>query len=215
MVKVKAKEKTSKSLIEALASELESRNADMGDFFNEQQVAKVDEAVLSLMNAPEALATVQAAREKMQRGSNGRFKPGGGKAVAPKRGAAKPQRKPMNKAISDRKADTTCFDCGKQGHWAGDQGCTMPGAGSFKPQGREICLADHLEEDEESAEPAYIPAEPLVIETLQDKNAFCLAAFLHQRCRKRRSRIIAPELLTPPAVSVSWAKIGGGTMRRC
>lgn len=152
-----------RSEIEALASELESRNADMGDYFNESQVAKVDEAVMSLMNAPEALATVQTAREKMQRGKNGRFQPGGGKAVAPKRGAAK--RKPMNKTISDRKADTTCFDCGESGHWAGDKGCSKPGAGSFKPHSREICLADHLDDcEDDDAEPAYIPAESLVIE---------------------------------------------------
>ena len=46
------------SEIEALAAELESRNAEMGDCFDESQVLKVDEAVTSLMQAPEALATV-------------------------------------------------------------------------------------------------------------------------------------------------------------
>ena len=33
--------------IEALPSELESRNVDVGDFFNGEQVAKLDEAVMT------------------------------------------------------------------------------------------------------------------------------------------------------------------------
>ena len=34
---------------------------------------------------------------------------------------------------ADRKAVSTCHDCGERGHWAGDAGCKRPGAGLFQP----------------------------------------------------------------------------------
>lgn len=82
------------------------------------------------------------------RGKNGRFQPspnssssntGNRKVVAPKRAGAK--KKPLDKAVQQRKGLILCFDCGEFGHWAGDNCCASPGSGSFRRDEKSILLS--------------------------------------------------------------------------
>ena len=102
---------------EALATELEQAEAEG----LEPQV--LDEVEGTVESAAEALLTMREARHKLQDLRKGR---GFGKATS---APSSPQ-----SGRPGFKKRGVCHDCGQPGHWAGDQGCSKPGAGLARPK---------------------------------------------------------------------------------
>ena len=46
--------------------------------------------------------------------------------------------------VNGKKAKSSCWDCGQQGHWSGDHGCPNPGAGLFKPKSNSAKPQKHV-----------------------------------------------------------------------
>ena len=76
--------------------------------------------------AAESLITMREARSKIAEIKKDR---GFGKAAG-----APPNKKATGNQVPGKKAKTFCYDCGIQGHWAGDAGCPKPGEGLFRPK---------------------------------------------------------------------------------
>ncbi|CAE7206232.1 unnamed protein product [Symbiodinium natans] len=102
---------------EALATELEQAEAEG----LEPQV--LDEVEGTVESAAEALLTMREARHKLQDLRKDR---GFGKATS---APSSPQ-----SGRPGFKKRGVCHDCGQPGHWAGDQGCSKPGAGLARPK---------------------------------------------------------------------------------
>lgn len=62
--------------------------------------------------------------------------------------------------MNGKKAKSSCWDCGQQGHWSGDNGCPNPGAGLFKPKPsgnkptKHVRVAEALTTEYSADEPA-------------------------------------------------------------
>ena len=108
---------------EALAAELDQAERD-----------GCDEAVLGQLedsygNAAEALVSMREARAQLQAVRKDR---GFGKALSS--GTRSGPSSPSSGGPAMKKRGL-CWDCGLQGHWAGDAACAKPGAGLFKKTG--------------------------------------------------------------------------------
>ncbi|OLQ07093.1 hypothetical protein AK812_SmicGene9562 [Symbiodinium microadriaticum] len=108
---------------EALAAELDQAERD-----------GCDEAVLGQLedsygNAAEALVSMREARAQLQAVRKDR-----GFGKAPSSGTRSGPSSPSSGGPAMKKRGL-CWDCGLQGHWAGDAACAKPGAGLFKKTG--------------------------------------------------------------------------------
>ena len=119
----------SPALEEVLTAEAEVLAAEIQALEEEGLEPDVLEALENgVEQAAESLVTMREARHKIAEIKKDR---GYGKTTSSM--PSKP--KYTGNQVNGKKAKTSCWDCGQQGHWGGDPGCPNPGAGLFKPKG--------------------------------------------------------------------------------
>ncbi|CAE7790137.1 Mfsd6 [Symbiodinium sp. CCMP2592] len=109
---------------EALAAELEQQAEQEG--CDEQVLGNLED---SYGSAAEALVSMREARAQLQAVRKDR---GFGKAGGPSNRSGPSSPSSTGGPIKKR---GMCWDCGQQGHWAGDSCCPKPGVGLFKKAG--------------------------------------------------------------------------------
>ena len=68
-------------------------------------------------------------------------------------------------ANAGKKLKTVCRACGQSGHWAGDDGCPTPGAGTFTPKAaakqamKQVRVTEALNTEHLLEDPAYVVGE--------------------------------------------------------
>ena len=130
--------------LEALTADMEQTADDLDNTLSPEEAEQLEAAASDLAALPEAFAAVRNAREKLQRGiAKGKGKDkkdrpavankGRGGGRRPGKGGARGSARSSTQKIAERKAKTTCFDCGERGHWMGDPACKKPGAALLSP----------------------------------------------------------------------------------
>ena len=113
-----------RSELEALSAGIDDFPSDLSSVFTEEESSKLENAAMELSSVLEALVTIRAARDKMKGKSEGKGEPavsfsGKGKGKWRKPNSAKH----LQDKSAARKSKSTCHECGRCGHWAGDPEC--------------------------------------------------------------------------------------------
>ena len=122
------------SIEEVLQMEAEVLAAEIKELEEDETVDPqfIDELESGVEAAAESLVTMREARSRIAEVRRDR---GYGKANSGKGGGSVKPKMHGNQSQA-KKQSSTCWDCGEQGHWAGDGQCTRPGAGLFRPKGK-------------------------------------------------------------------------------
>ena len=120
-------EANASGLEEVLTAEAEVLAAEIQALEEEGMEPDVLEALeCGVEQAAESLVAMREARHKIAE-------------IKKDRGYGKPMSQPAKprftgNQVNGKKAKSSCWDCGQQGHWSGDHGCPNPGAGLYKPK---------------------------------------------------------------------------------